>query len=128
MNFTFLYIANSICLFLFILHIFLKIKANMKMKRPIKLRPQNVDATCNWVILFDNGFNRNNLLNSSIYVLDEKDVMVPIRIAIKDPNTLIIHAPVNGYTAGKSYQLYLNERLDLAASSERDYKVPFNVY
>ena len=100
----------------------------MKMKRPIKLRPQNVGATCNWVILFDNGFNRNNLLNSSIYVLDEKDVMVPVRIAIKDSNTLIIHAPVNGYTAGKSYQLYLNERLDLAASSERDYKVPFNVY
>lgn len=128
MNFTFLYIANGICLFLFIIHILLKVKTNMKSEHLINLSPQNVDTTCNWVILFDSGFDKNNLLNKSIYVLDEKNIMVPVRITIKDANTLIINAPVNGYVVGKSYHLYLNERLDLTSSSERNYKLQFNIY
>jgi len=127
LSFTVLYIAIGFCLLLFIVHIFVKRNTPINSEDLIHLRPVRVNTQCNWIIVFEKGFNKNNLLNGSIYVLDDNNLLVPVKISIKDRNTLIIHAPVNGYKVGKSYSLYLNDRLDLKSSSERNYKLQFNV-
>lgn len=120
-----LYIIIGIFLFVIIEYIYKK-KAFYS-NRYTNIEKNIVSSDCKFIIIFDKGFNKYNISNENIYILDEKHSLIPIKVQIKDSYTLIITAQSQGYLAGKTYNLYLNDCLDLKSSNNKEYRVDFKI-
>ncbi|MBM7694272.1 hypothetical protein JOC77_003733 [Peribacillus deserti] len=96
---------------------------NEKQHSSIKVSQENIatasmnqsDIPLNqeWVITYDNGLNRDIISEKSIYVIDDDNNKVPVKVNVEDSNNLLIKPPSEGYLQGKSYDLYLDRDLDL---------------
>jgi hypothetical protein len=92
---------------------------------------QIVERNKEWVIVFDRGINESVLNSNNIYVLDDRNNRIPVKIQREDNVTIKILPPKEGYKTGSNYYLFINKDLDLEHSGkdtqQKEYKIAFKV-
>lgn len=84
-----------------------------------------------WVIVFDEGINESLLNSDNIYVLDERNNYIPVKIQRENNVTIKILPPKEGYKTGSNYYLFINKELGLKDlgkdTQQKEYKIAFKV-
>jgi hypothetical protein len=92
---------------------------------------QTVECNKEWVIVFDQGINESLLNSDNIYVLDDRNNHIAVKIQREDNVTIKILPPKEGYKTGRNYYLFINKDLDLEHSEkdtqQKEYKIAFKV-
>ncbi|QPA31449.1 hypothetical protein [Thermaerobacillus caldiproteolyticus] len=92
---------------------------------------QTVERNKEWVIVFDEGINESLLNSDNIYVLDERNNYIPVKIQRENNVTIKILPPKEGYKTGSNYYLFINKELDLKDlgkdTQQKEYKIAFKV-
>jgi hypothetical protein len=92
---------------------------------------QTVERNKEWVIVFDKGINELLLNSDNIYVLDDRNNHIPVKIQREDNSTIKILPPKEGYKTGTNYYLFINKDLDIEHlgrdTQQKEYKIAFKV-
>ncbi len=92
---------------------------------------QTVERNKEWVIVFDKGINESLLNSDNIYVLDDRNNHIPVKIQRENNVTIKILPPKEGYKMGSNYYLFINRNLDLEhlgkETQQKEYKIAFKV-
>lgn len=96
----------------------------------MKEKPETAGKEKIWTIAFNTAMDVDTILNQTIYVEDENGNQVRTMLEILDGGkTVKVHPPENGYSAGKTYTLYVQSQIKtmkgLALKAPK--KITFNV-
>ncbi|MEW9094520.1 MAG: N-acetylmuramoyl-L-alanine amidase [Clostridiaceae bacterium] len=78
---------------------------------------ENVEENKVWTIKFNNELNKSTINDKNIYVTDESGQTIPVNVVISSDNKgVTVSLKNNGkYEAGKTYYLYVNEKVQKAS-------------
>ncbi|MBC2399728.1 hypothetical protein BD780_001954 [Clostridium tetanomorphum] len=75
----------------------------------------------NWTVQFNDEVGFDELTKNAIYVQDSKGKKVNVTLELgKDTRSVIVNAPIGGYTTGEKYTLFVKEN----AHSKKGKKIP----
>lgn len=70
---------------------------------------KTADVKKTWTVTLSSPADVSSIKDSNIYVVDEKNQKVPVKLSLSSNNTKISVTPVNAYSSTKKYRLYFTQ-------------------